>query len=74
MSEFVDQRTRRLWAAEDYIGWDMPPYPHEGAGTNIGRVVMTGPMAGFYPRGTAKWSELDVTIKLKERAQNRRMF
>ena len=74
MSEYTEQRTRRLWAAHDYVGWDRPPYPHEGAGRNIGRVVMAGPFAGFYPRGTAKWAELDATIKLKERAQNRKRF
>ena len=52
----------------------MPPYPFEREGRKVGRVVMTGRLAGFYGNSTALKSELDLTIKAKERAQNRKHF
>lgn len=70
MNPYYEERVRRLWIAYQYEGWETPPFP----GRHIGRVVMTGPYAGFYPDGSPMKARLDVSAKAKELAQNRKHF
>jgi hypothetical protein len=82
---YPEHRVRRLWAAQEYEGHDLPPYPHEGDGKLIGRVVMfpefltnlqiTAP-AGFYHRfkGGVQFHYLEAHYKAKEKRQNRQFY
>lgn len=59
------QRTRRIWAAD--MG---EPFPFVEDGRQIGRVIIAGPDAGFYPNGAAR-APHDREAQRREKEQNR---
>lgn len=75
MSAYTDHRARRMWAAHEYQGWDMPPHPdgRKSAGRLVGsRVADIAP--GFYPNSHPRKAYIDTMFKARERAQNRKHF
>lgn len=71
MTPYWVHRAQRLWAAQNHDDWGLPPYPGHPPGRNIGRLVVTGPHAGFWPTGSIGWERLNANARARERIQNR---
>jgi hypothetical protein len=85
MSAYAEHRARRMWAAQDYEGWELPPYPFANDGViphNIGRVLLFpeitaggfGFEAGLWPVEDGGFNMLKAHFKAKEKRQNREKF
>jgi hypothetical protein len=73
---YLEHRVRRLWAAEEYEGHDLPPY---GDGKLIGRVVMFPESASnrryVIPPGQYPITPMiEAHYKAKEKRQNRQFY
>jgi hypothetical protein len=78
---YAEHRLRRIWAAYQYEGWGMPPYPtaDNPAYVHLGRVVMVKePINSRYPIEPGFYPGLNPVIeghyKAKEKRQNREKF
>lgn len=62
-------REIRLGYAEGELSYNSPVYPYPGRARNIGRVVIAGPEAGFYPLDHRDYSRLNREAFQRQKAQ-----
>jgi len=72
---YETHREIRLGYADAATHWGLPHYPRDNnRASAIGRVVMMGPEAGFYPLSHPDFSRPTAEAKAREKRQNREKF